>query len=98
MFFAPHAGIWYHAFPEALVAEALTRGGHEVLYVTCGRVLDEFCVTMAANGLTNASDETSKQEVCVRCSHNEKLLRGEFGFSGPRLSDLVDADSEKAVE
>jgi hypothetical protein len=97
IFFSPHAGIWSHAFPEALVAEALARGGHEVLYVTCGRVLDEFCVTMAANGLTSASDPTSKQEICVQCIHHEKLLREEFGFSGPRLSDLVDADSEKAV-
>ncbi len=97
MFFAPHAAIWYHAFPEALVAEGLVRRGHEVLYVTCGRVLEDFCVPMAASGLTGESDLSSKQEICQQCMHNEKLIRDEFGFTGPRLSELVDHNSENAI-
>ena len=97
MFFAPHAAFWYHAFPEALIAEGLVRRGHQALYVTCGRALEDFCVPMAASGLTGESDAISKRETCRQCMHNEKLIRDEFGFTGPRLSELVDLDSEKEV-
>jgi len=34
---APHAAIWVHAFPEALLAESLAKNGHEIIYVTCDR-------------------------------------------------------------
>ncbi|SHL53971.1 hypothetical protein SAMN05444159_6145 [Bradyrhizobium lablabi] len=98
MFFAPHAAFWYHAFPEALVAEGLIHRGHEVLYVTCDRALEDFCVPMAASGLTGKSDAISKREICGQCMHNEKLIREEFGFAGPRLSELLDAEAEKAIE
>ena len=42
LFFAPHAAIWYTSFPEALIADSLARGGHDIIYLTCGRGLDEF--------------------------------------------------------
>ena len=37
--FAPHSAVWIHAFPEALVAEALMQEGHQIIYVGCGGVL-----------------------------------------------------------
>ena len=49
--FAPHAAIWVHAFPEALVAEALAQAGHEVVYVTCDRQFADYCVAMSAHGV-----------------------------------------------
>ena len=51
LFFSPHAGIWQHAFPEALIADAIGQSGADVFYVTCGGVLSSFCVVMASRGL-----------------------------------------------
>src|SRR5262245_27558974 len=98
IFFAPHAAIWVHAFPEALVAEALARAGHEIVYVTCGRQLRRHCVPMSAHGLTAAASQEQKRQVCDRCEAQAGLLRREFALAGPQLADLVDADDERTIE
>src|SRR5689334_13623802 len=95
LFFAPHAAIWYTSFPEALIADSLARGGHDIIYLTCGRGLDEFCIPMAADGLSALSPASRKHEICDRCSRYDLLLRSGFGFKGPELSVLIDSDTEQ---
>lgn len=97
LFFAPHAAVWVHAFPEALVAEALQQSGHEVVYVTCGRQLQDFCVPMSANGLTPSAGADARARVCDRCEAAERLLRGEFRFHGPQLASLITPEEKQAV-
>jgi len=89
LFFAPHSAIWIHAFPEALVAESLAKGGHEIVYVTCGRQLNAGCVAMSAQGVSSAASSERKAEVCRRCEGNKRILIREFGFSGCDLSDAL---------
>jgi UDP:flavonoid glycosyltransferase YjiC (YdhE family) len=60
LFFSPHTAIWVHAFPEALVAEALQQGGHEIVYVTCGRQLQRYCVAMSAHQVPPAAADRDK--------------------------------------
>jgi hypothetical protein len=88
--FAPHAGIWVHAFPEALVIDALRANGHEVVYVTCGGALSSLCVTMSARGLKADSSDAEKAAVCRDCQHDRDLLRRGFGFPGYDIDSVLD--------
>lgn len=91
LFFAPHSAIWAHAFPEALVAEALTQHGNEIVYVGCGGLLKSHCVSMSAFGVSVDADPSEKERICRICKKNENILRSRFEFSGPDLVDNVDA-------
>jgi hypothetical protein len=76
--FAPHAGIWVHAFPEALVADAVRSDGMELVYVTCNGALRDYCVPIAA-GVT-----------CAECRRNHERLRNSFEFPGYDLDSVLD--------
>lgn len=93
LFFSPHAGVWIHAFPEALVAEALQQQGHEVIYVGCGGLLNSHCVSMSAFGVPYEASQSAKNRICVLCKKNQAIIRNGFKFAGPELTTLVnDAD------
>jgi hypothetical protein len=92
--FAPHSRIWQHAFPEALVAETLQQGGHDLVYVTCGRQFSRFCVSMSAQGISPQASDKVKLSVCEACDQRKKLLRKQFGLRGYDLADLIDATDE----
>ena len=98
LFFAPHAALWGHAFPEALIAESLQQHGHDVIYMTCGRQLRRHCVPMSAHGLTPQSPEEQKRRVCGICERNAALLRQEFHLRGPQLAGLIRDAEEQAVD
>jgi hypothetical protein len=98
VFFAPHAAIWVHAFPEALVAEALAQHGHDVLYVTCGGTFSNHCVAMSAYRCSYDAPAERKAEVCKRCNLNRDVLRRELGLRSYDIAavlgpdDLAEAD------
>lgn len=93
MFYSPHSAIWVHAFPEALVAEALVQEGNEIFYVGCGRRFRKFCVAMSAFGLNYFSSDNAKEKICQKCESNKSLIRDEFGLIGTDIADeLTDAD------
>ena len=93
MFYAPHAAIWSHAFPEALVAEALMQEGNEILYVGCGKQFRSYCVAMSAFGLKYDSPEKAKESICQTCERNKSFLRKEFGLKGTDIAEeLTEAD------
>jgi hypothetical protein len=96
LFFAPHAGIWVHAFPEALVAETLAAAGHEIVYMSCGRGLQEHCVTMSAAGVKFDDPGEAKARVCERCESSAKLIAGRFGLRTTTLDELL-TDEDRRV-
>ncbi|MGN6285693.1 MAG: hypothetical protein ACTHM2_11140 [Afipia sp.] len=96
--FAPHSAFWIHAFPEALVADALRGAGHEIVYVTCGEAFGDWCVPMAANKLTLGSTAGQRAEVCRVCRENEGILRKGFAFKGPNLADVLTAQDLLDIE
>jgi hypothetical protein len=98
LFFAPHSAIWVHAFPEALVAESLQQLGHEIVYVTCGRELSEFCVAMSAFGLDHGSIGVDKAAVCTKCEAARDLLRGSFALRGADLATELSASDRSKVD
>ena len=94
MIYAPHSAIWVHAFPEALVAEALMQEGNEIVYVGCGRQFRSYCVAMSAFGLKYDSSEKDKDNICRTCENNKSFIRKEFGLKGPDIAgELSVADS-----
>jgi hypothetical protein len=98
LFFSLHAGLWGHAFPEALVAEALAKAGHEIVYVGCGGPLKRFCVPMAAHRMSMRTPASERDKVCGQCQSHDKLIRSSFAFCGPHLSDLIDETIEQETE
>jgi hypothetical protein len=98
IFFAPHSAIWVHAFPEALVAEALAQAGHQIVYVSCGEQFRGHCVSMSAQGVKPDSSADAKQRVCDACRANEGLIREQFGFGGYTLASVLDDEDRAEVE
>jgi hypothetical protein len=96
--FAPHSAVWIHSLPEALVAEALQRGGHEIVYVGCGGLLNSHCVSMSAASVPFEAPASAKERVCRLCRKNEKLLRGRLNLEGPDLVELATAEDLSFAE
>ncbi len=90
LFFSPHSAVWVHAFPEALVAEAAAQHGNEIVYIGCGGQLESYCVAMSANGVPYEATRSEKSKVCRLCKKNKEIIRGNFGFSGKDLADVVE--------
>lgn len=98
LFFSPHAELWVHAFPEALIAEMLGKAGHQVVYTGCGGQLDRFCVPMASHGMTMQTPAADRAKICRQCQTRDTLIRKSFGLEGPHLSDLIDDQSVEEAD
>jgi hypothetical protein len=86
LFFAPHSFIWVHAYPEALLAEALISEGFDVHYVGCGKALSSWCVSMESTGAQESMPQIEKEIICAKCIQNKERLIDHFGF---QHSDLI---------
>jgi hypothetical protein len=89
LFFAPHSAIWVHAFPEALIAEALQQEGNEIVYITCDGQFKEYCVSMSAYSLFQNSTASEKEKICNICNLNKKAIRQSFSFKGYDISETI---------
>ncbi len=98
LFFAPHARIWQHAFPEALVAEAIAAHGHSVVYLTCDRLFQAQCIPMIALGMTVDAPENEKGKVCDACESRKELLVESFDFQAQNISDFLDQSDITKIE
>jgi hypothetical protein len=96
--FAPHAAIWVHAFPEALIVETLRDRGHDIIYVGCDRIFDRFCIPMAGHRLSHTSPAKLREDICKECKFNDSLLRTSFGFTGPTLRETLTSDDLREIE
>lgn len=98
LFFAPHSAIWVHAFPEALVAEALQQGGNQVVYITCGRQFKKYCIPMSAVGLSREATWSEKEAVCKTCNGNKEIIKKAFKFQGYDLDDRLTEPEREKIE
>ena len=98
LFFSPHSALWVHAFPEALIAEALQDVGHEVSYITCGGLFAAGCVAMSAHGLESDAPEKAKQRVCRTCAKCSSMLRSEFKFAGDDIGNISTPGDKTLVQ
>jgi len=98
LFFAPHSAIWVHAFPEALVADVLKQGGHEIVYITCGELFSRFCVCMSAHRIPIDASEEDRKAVCGLCHEYKNIIRHEFALSGYDLASVLTSEDLREVE
>jgi hypothetical protein len=98
LFFSPHSAIWEHAFPEALVAEALLQNQNEIIYIGCGGLLNSYCIAMSGLGISHKANNSEKEAACRRCKKNNELIRKNFKFFGDDLSDVVELSDLTYVE
>ncbi len=98
LFFSPHSDIWVHAFPEALVAESLQKAGHDIYYVTCDRILDEYCVSMSAAGLTQEASQVAKGKVCNSCVTKAGIINRHFSFNRLSLKEYCKDNLDYAAK
>lgn len=98
LFVAPHSFIWPHAYPEALVADALRSQGHEIVYVTCGKLLHEWCVPMESVGASESMPAESKSEICTQCEANARKINSRFAFNTTTLLSYTDSTDQFEVE
>jgi hypothetical protein len=96
--FAPHSAIWIHAFPEALIAEALQQENHRIIYITCGEEFKNYCISMRANGLEQSSSLEKKQEICNTCNKHKEIIKSNFNFQGYDLSELVSQSERSEID
>lgn len=95
--FSPFAGIWPHAFPEALVAAEL---GKEVpiVYASCDGLLDDGCTTMDAHGLRSDATVAQRRRVCIKCRSNRRMLHASLGATGIFLEKYLTPDDMAQVD
>ena len=96
LWFAPHAGIWQHAFPEALVVDAVRTAGAEVVYITCGGSFSH-CVAMSAVGIKETDSAEAKAKVCTACQRNRTIIRDAFGFRSYDFESALTAEDDASI-
>jgi hypothetical protein len=98
LFFSPHAGIWVHAFPEALVADAVRRAGADVTWITCDGGFRDYCVVMGARNLREDAPVADKRAACAACSINRDMMRRNFGFAGYDFDSVLTPEDDARVD
>ncbi len=98
LFFSPHAEIWVHAFPEAILAKQLKDIGHEIYYIHCGRLLEESCIPMQGRNIEYDAPKSVKNKICSRCERNAKLIKSSFDLNGNSLQNLIDPSIKQQVK
>jgi hypothetical protein len=97
LFYLPHAFIWPHAFPEALVAEALQSQGIEIHHVGCSKDFSSHCISMDSESLSEESSPEKKEKICDLCIKKKQLLRGHFKFDYSDISNYVTKEDLKQI-
>jgi hypothetical protein len=100
LFFSPHSIPWKHSFPEAIVADELRKSGNEIIYVSCGGLLGNYCIPKIGKFLDEKFNEkkiNSYQKVCDECKHTDKFIRKNFSFNGDSLIDLITQNDKNEI-
>ena len=96
--FAPHAYIWKHAFPEALLVESLMKTGHEILYVKCSGAFKKHCVPMISSHIAHDAPIEIKNKMCIECKANAALIVNSFKFPSLELDSFIDVVDQNDIE
>ncbi|MDX1959908.1 MAG: hypothetical protein SFU98_15160 [Leptospiraceae bacterium] len=98
VFFSPHSGIWVHGFPEALVADSLKKLGHDIHYITCDRIFNNYCITMSAFGIQPDSSDEKKKEICDTCNRRRDFTLNSFHFASSNIGKYIDENEISKVK
>ena len=96
--FAPHAQIWQHAFPEAVLVESLMKSGHDILYVTCSGAFQKHCIPMISSHIPHDAPDEVKQQMCVECKANAALIVESFRFPNVALDSFIEPADRNEID
>jgi len=96
--FAPHAQIWKHAFPEAVLVESLMKSGHEIIYVKCSGAFKKHCIPMISSHIAHDAEIEIKSKICQECKANSKLIVDSFKFPSIELDVFIDLVDQNKIE
>ena len=89
VFFAPYSAIWFHSFPEALVASALKQAGSEIVYVSCNGLMVDHCAAMTARQLSAFSTLEERESICVNCRNRRDALIDGLDVENVTMESLI---------
>jgi hypothetical protein len=92
LFFSPHSLPWKHSFPEAIVADSLRKTGSEIVYLTCGGALGDYCIPKIAKipgENRNNRIKKSCDAICSECQNTDKYIRKNFNLTGPTIGSIL---------
>ncbi|MHC1791142.1 hypothetical protein [Solidesulfovibrio sp.] len=90
LFFSPYAATWPHAFPEALLAEAVAGAGHEALCLHCDGAYAKLCLCMISAGLGVDAPVQARENICRACRTNRDIVRRRFRLPSLLLDRFID--------
>lgn len=93
LFFTPHAALWAHTAPEALLAKSLSKFGFRISYLTCGRAMN-YCAVMTSRRLEPGADAAATQDLCKSCRISAKRIGRVYDFPVVELVDHI-SDNER---
>jgi hypothetical protein len=95
--FSPNDAVWLWAKPQAQVLKALKDRGDTIHYAHCDRTITDFCMAMAASGVSHDAGKEQKDRICALCVKQSSLLRNFIGVGGFPIHNYVQAaDREDA--
>ena len=98
LIFAPHAQIWKHAFPEAVLTESLMKSGHEIMYVKCSGAFKKHCLPMISSHIAHDAPIEIKKNICKECIANAALIVDSFKFPTIELDSFIDIEDQNKIE
>lgn len=101
LFFSPHSLPWKHSFPEAIVADSLRNAGNQIIYLTCGGALGNYCIPKINKISVESRDNKIKKicnSVCIECQKTDDYIRGNFEFTGPTIKSILTQDCIDEVD
>lgn len=98
LFFAPYAGIWAHAYPEAIVAMSLKRHKQEIVYISCRGTFSVGCYVMAAYGADYQTDAEERRKICARCIRDSNALTKSLDVETSFIENYLDSNDNKYIE
>lgn len=95
--FAPHAQIWKHAFPEAVLVESLMKAGHEIMYIRCSGAFQKHCIPMISSHIPHDAPIEVKNKICIECKANSALIVDSFNFPSIELTTFIDINDQNEI-
>jgi hypothetical protein len=98
VFFSPFAGVWKHSEIELQIVNVLRRDNHKVDFIRCDEVLNNFCVTMSAHGLSFGSLVDHKKAVCKKCLMAKEVIQSFADVNSVSIRDYTAIASLSKVQ
>jgi len=89
LFFSPFSGVAPFIRAQTQVAKSLRERGHTVMGIHCNGLYKDFCITMSALGLKEASTPSQKQAACRTCKRMREASKDLYLGTSENIDDAV---------